>query len=72
MGTKGKDFIDKVIEGKKVPSSRRAKHKMTLTIDHEVWKKSWDELDGQYGALLEGAILEYMERIGKPIDLSDE
>lgn len=69
MASKSKDFIDKLIEGKKGPvNKRRPRHKITVLIDHEVWSKSFDDLNGDYGALLEGAIVEYMERIGKPID----
>lgn len=62
------DWIDKVAAIEKVPRNRRPKHKLTVQIDYGVWDSSVDELGGKYGLLLEAAIVEYMRRIGKPID----
>lgn len=63
MVKKEADYIDKLMtDGRNLPS-KKPKHKLTITIDHELWLKSRPHLDGKYGALLEGAIVAYLERL---------
>lgn len=57
------DYIDKMKEkGKKV---KKAKHRLNLLVDHDLWSKAYPLLDGQFGELMEGAIAEYLERMDK-------
>lgn len=57
------DYIDMIKnKGKKV---KKAKHRLNLLVDHDLWAKAYPLLDGQFGELMEGAIAEYLDRIDK-------
>lgn len=62
--TQGKaDYIDKIkSNGKKV---KKAKHRLTILVDYNLWTKAQPLLEGQFGELMEGAIAEYLERVDK-------
>ena len=57
------DYIDKIKHnGKKV---KKAKYRLTILVDYNLWTKAHPLLEGQFGELMEGAIAEYLDRVEK-------
>lgn len=61
-----KDFIDEVLEGGEPDEDEaKARHRMTVYLDHDLWLKAKPLLKGKFSALFEKAVRQAMIRAGK-------
>lgn len=63
MADENDDYIDKIINSKPAGTNKSPKHKMTIHVDHNLWQEALPYLDGKFGALMEGALREFLERV---------
>lgn len=62
----GRDWIDELIEGGEPDDDEaKAKHRMTVYLDHELWIKAKPLLKGKFSALFEQAVRQTLIRAGK-------
>lgn len=61
-----KDWIDEFLEGgSEDDDEARARHRMTVYLDHELWLKAKPLLKGKFSLLFEQAVRQALIRAGK-------
>jgi hypothetical protein len=61
-----KDWIDELLSGGEPDEDEaKAKHRMTVYLDHELWLKAKPLLKGKFSTVFEQAVRQILIRAGK-------